>query len=110
MTKQKDLTGKIIEDKKDEVIHTEKTTKILITIKTKFKPQIDKEEKEDWKEEIQNRFHSEVYDFLEKRITDDYCLEEEVLEGLNEEFPFEFEEFQELGQIAITIQEEKVIT
>jgi len=78
---------------------------IAITVQTKFKPQI--EDGEDGRKEIIERFHDAVFKVVEKFLTENEDLEQDIMEVLQEDWlPKKTLEFSDLGEIAISISEE----
>jgi hypothetical protein len=78
---------------------------IAITVQTRFKPQI--EDGEDYREEIIERFHDAVFEVIEKFLTENEDLEQDIMEILQEDWlPKKTLEFTDLGDISIAISEE----
>lgn len=78
---------------------------IAITVQTSFKPQI--EDGEDNRKEIVERFHDAVFKVVERFLTENGDLEQDVIEILQEDWlPKKTLEFSDLGEIAISVSEE----
>jgi len=80
-----------------------------IQVNTKFKPQI--EDGEDFKTEVIRAFHNAVHYIIEKYLTENDELEQNIIELMGDrgELPKNVKEFMDLGQISIQIIEEQSI-
>ncbi len=81
---------------------------IIITIQTSFKPQIS--EGEDFRDEIIKRFHTAVFEVVEKFLIENEDLEQDIMEELQKDWlPETTKEFPDLGEIAISISQDKCV-
>jgi len=82
---------------------------IKIQVNTKFKPQI--EEGEDFKTEVIKSFHNAIHHIIEKYLTENTELEENVIDIMDNrgELPKKTKEFMDLGEISIQIGEDKSV-
>lgn len=83
-------------------------SKIIIEVRTNFKPQI--EDGEDIKTEIIKDFHNAVHEWVEHQLTENDDFEGEILEIMHDNnfLPKGIKEFMDLGEISISITDEKV--
>ena len=80
-----------------------------IQVNTNFKPQI--EDGEDFKTEVIRAFHNAVHYIIEKYLTENDELEQNIIEIMGDrgELPKDVKEFMDLGQISIQIIEEQSV-
>lgn len=79
-----------------------------IQINTKFKPQI--EDGEDNRTEIIKRFHDAIHEYIDKCLTENDELEQEIMEKMQDDWlPKKTLEFSDLGEISIQITEEQSV-
>jgi Mg2+ and Co2+ transporter CorA len=79
-----------------------------IQVNTKFKPQI--EDSEDNRTEIIKRFHDAIHEYIEKCLTENDELEQEIMEKMQDDWlPKKTLEFSDLGEISIQITEEQSV-
>jgi len=79
-----------------------------IQVNTKFKPQI--EDGEDNRTEIIKRFHDAIHEYIEKCLTENEELEQEIMEKMQDDWlPKKTLEFSDLGEISIQITEEQSV-
>lgn len=92
----------MFEDKLSNVSVTE------VQVNTKFKPQI--EDGEDNRTEIIKRFHDAIHEYIEKCLTEDDELEQEIMEKMQDDWlPKKTLEFSDLGEISIQITEKQSV-
>ena len=90
---------------KDELSNT---SIIKIQVNTKFKHQIENDE--DNRIEIIKRFHDAIYEYIEKYLTENEELEQEIMEKMQDDWlPKRTLEFSDLGEISIQITEEQSV-
>ena len=79
-----------------------------IQVNTKFKPQI--EDSEDSRREIIKRFHNAIHEYIEKCLTENEELEQEIMKKMQDDWlPKRTLEFSDLGEISIQITEEQSV-
>ncbi len=94
-------------------------SKIVIGVNTKFRriteedfdkeANYDKDMLTDFSNGIEKAFHNAIYEYVEKRLTEDEDFQDFILEKLKDdsEIPIAFKEFNDMGNVGITVGVEK---